>query len=274
MWFNMVKILSNQPLIHKVYGLPVQTLLRESFLFVVVIASYVLWKGFSKEKSLQTLREIGRGKLWFLLTVVGLFMIPTSLLGMAKVQGDVNALSCTMYFLCSATTILALEIRREENDENMVKRTGLLEIIVFTINCFLIFLYAPITSYVLGEYAAIVNSNPEQIAYQYARKHPGEVYFPWHTLPTLMAEGKAYHFDEAVYEQELGGFRITPGHFRKYVPSHLKEIAFYDPMETSYVMRFFPEFDRKTKVESLPGWTVYRKADEPLPKSTAGRTGR
>jgi hypothetical protein len=261
MWFNMVEILNNQPLIHKVYGLPLQSLLRESFLFIIVISSYLLWKFLGKEKTLHSLREIGKGKLWFLLTIVGLFMIPTSLLGFAKIQGDVNAFSYTTYFLCAATTILILEVRREETGEQRGKKTDPLEIILFTANCFLVFLYAPITSYVLREYVPIVNSNPEQIAYQYARKHPGEVYFPWHTLPTLMAEGKAYHFDEAVFERELAGFRLTPEHFKNYIPSKLKEIAFYDPIEVSYVMKFFPEFNRKIQVESLPGWTVYRKSD-------------
>jgi hypothetical protein len=261
MWFNMVKILSHQPMMYKVYGLPVQSLLRESFFFILVLASYLLWRFLGREKTMASLREIGKGKLWFLLTIAGLFMVPTSLLGFAKIQGDVNALSYTVYFLCCATTILVLEVRTEQTGEQRVKRKHAVEVLLFTANCFLILLYAPITSYVLREYVSTVNSNPEQIAYQYALKHPGEVYYPWHTLPTLMAEGKAYHFNEAVFERELAGFRLTPEHFRNYVPSKLKEIAFYDPMESSYVMKFFPEFDRKIKVGSLPGWTVYTKSD-------------
>ena len=37
-----------------------------------------------------------------------------------------------------------------------------------------------------------VGQNDPQLAYEFAVRHPGEAYFPWHPLASLLAEGRLY----------------------------------------------------------------------------------
>jgi hypothetical protein len=95
--------------------------------------------------------------------------------------------------------------------------------------------------------------NDAELAYDFAVRHPGEAYFPWHPLASLLAEGRLYHFDYALIDRFLGGYEPTVAHVRGYVPPGMRWIAARGRVWT---LRYFPEYSQETTLPELPGWTV------------------
>jgi hypothetical protein len=103
-----------------------------------------------------------------------------------------------------------------------------------------------------------LSKNPSQEAYEYAKRHPGEAYFPWNPISSLLAEGKLYHTTFGLWDRDLAGLKISDEHVRAYIPRNIKIMAFrLSKTEDRRIGRFLPEFKRKVTVEGLPGWTVY-----------------
>jgi len=63
-------------------------------------------------------------------------------------------------------------------------------------------------------------------AYSFAKAHPGEVYFPYDPLTTLLTDGKLYHFDYGLYDRRLAGEEISDEHFREHIPARLKYVLY------------------------------------------------
>ncbi|HVO33328.1 MAG TPA: hypothetical protein VMU17_05375, partial [Elusimicrobiota bacterium] len=100
--------------------------------------------------------------------------------------------------------------------------------------------------------------NPRSFAYQFALKHPQEVYFPLDPIATLLSDGKMYHFDVGLFDMtELFHEAIPPAQLRDYIPAHLKYLAFETNNQFSAAL--FPEFRHKTQLPELPGWTVFTR---------------
>ena len=122
--------------------------------------------------------------------------------------------------------------------------------------------------------------NPQEEAYEYIKKNPNsdEIYFPWKTLAVLMASKKLYHFEYAVKDRELAGFKPSMIHINQHVPKNMKYIAskfegylrfekrsrdyFYEltkQLKINNMVSFFPEFKTTTSIKELPGWTIISK---------------
>ena len=101
----------------------------------------------------------------------------------------------------------------------------------------------------------------------FAKKHPGEVYFPWHPLAGLMAEGRLYHFSYGLSDRELAGYPVSQEHFQRYIPAQTQYVALpeHAKRDAEYVFRYLPDFSRKVTADDLPGWTLYaREHDTPI----------
>jgi hypothetical protein len=95
--------------------------------------------------------------------------------------------------------------------------------------------------------------NDPQLAYDFAVQHPGEVYYPWQPLATLLAEGRLYHFDYALMDRFIGGYEPTPEHLRANLPPRMRWIAANGRVWTFH---YFPEFSQEVQLPELPGWVV------------------
>ncbi len=95
--------------------------------------------------------------------------------------------------------------------------------------------------------------NSNQLAYEFAARHPGEAYFPWQPLASLLAEGRLYHFEFGMADRYFGGYEPSPAHVRAHVPPRLRWIA---AQARSWTSTFFPEFSEETRLPQLPGWVV------------------
>ena len=256
------------------------------FLLPTTGVTFYLFYQFPVLIRLKKLRLWVDANRWIILVSVGVCMIPTAVLGKIKVGGALNNYSFVGYFLTAAFTLILLELAtgilpsHQQSPEKIVasKNSKLLICILVAI---LIIHYASSLRFIATNWRNLPN-NPEQIVYDYTKSHPGEVYFPWYSLATVMAERKLYHHPMGMQDREWANFSISDEHFRSHIPTKLKLVAFYkqDPgnnpmpylpnfnrlflhplvntLET-VVLKYLPEFSKSVKIEELPGWIVYQK---------------
>ena len=74
-----------------------------------------------------------------------------------------------------------------------------------------------------------------------------------------MAEGKLYHFEYAVIDRELAGFKPSDDHFRAYIPEKLRYVVFPTWHQSKKMLNYLPEFSQRTRLRELEGWIVYER---------------
>ena len=267
MIFNLVVHPSSEPWenhLLKAQGLAVVELLEECRWMLMVLIFYVAYE------MRPSAARSPEGKNWFqennmsLFVLVGLFMIPTSVVGRLKIAGALNALSYSVYFFALAVGQLFIELvtRKEPFPHDRVAK-GLVKVgtLFMLVTAFLIRTPTLLYYYMhLSQTVEEIDHNPLKLAYLYVKAHPGEVYLPRNPLVTFLAEGKLYHFDFSIGERAVAGYPITEEHFREYLPSHLHWVI-YAPLEMDeYVLRFLPEFYKRVELTDFPGWKVFTRS--------------
>jgi hypothetical protein len=103
-------------------------------------------------------------------------------------------------------------------------------------------------------------------AFDFARKHPNQVYFPYDPLSTLLVDKKLYHFDYGLFDRRLGGYEVSEEHFRKHLPSDLKYVVYPrwvaekdTPRES---LRYLKEFSGPMHFRGLEDWDIYIRPDD------------
>jgi hypothetical protein len=180
---------------------------------------------------------------------------PLAIAGKAKVGGDVNNLSLSLYFGALLIALLAVILLNHAVTGRVLGLAGCATIVFLALGT-----WGP-----ASDVLAKVSSNSEDRmdqAYRYARNHPGEAYFPWYPLSSLLGEGKMYHFAYGVFDRDLSGHRPTIEHFRSGIPDNVKYVCFEDSsslIPESYFLSFLPDFRRTVELDELPGWRVYAR---------------
>jgi hypothetical protein len=214
-----------------------------------------------------------------LLFATGLALLPMALLGLMKAGGTANNIGLVDYFLALGIAVLFLRLAahpefRHEAGRRALQASVLVLLIVMALR----------TSMAFVRFARETPKRwppPAQVAYEYARKHPGTVYFPWHTLSTLMGEGRYDHTAWGVMERETAGFPVSETHFRQGLPNNLQRIAVIDEDHLTsaiearnwghYLLRRLPEFRCRITVPELPGWLVLERGGEDCGHTTLSR---
>ncbi|MBD2004211.1 MULTISPECIES: hypothetical protein [Cyanophyceae] len=181
--------------------------------------------------------------------------MPLSVLHRAKLGGDVNAYSLTTYFLCAASSLMLLKSVVGADTKKLQQFSKLL---VAALCLAFIFTKSFNIKNLDYQFSNLLN-NPQEVAYNFSKKHPGEGYFPWNPLSTLMAEGKLYHFAFGLLDRERAGFKVNEEHFRRYIPDQIKLIAFPKSAQDKDTLKYLPEFSQQIIVDELPGWNVYTR---------------
>jgi len=186
---------------------------------------------------------------WLLPLLAAVCLLPTGALSANKVGGEPYALHSASYLLAAVAALLLDAARR-----------------------------APATRALAWGFCAIAIAaawqsgrplawaprpplwqNDNQLAYEFALRHPGEAYFPWQPLASLLAEGRLYHFEYGMMDRLIGGYAPTPEHVRAELPPQLRWIAAHTRVWT---FTNFPDYGVSTTLPELPGWTVRARATD------------
>lgn len=242
-----------------------ELIVQYSLLPLSIVVSGLLYQLLFERQKYGSVRIWLHKNPWIVFAIAGLFLMPTGLMGKAKMGGDINNFSYSLYFISAAASLLfarSCESIKFQKSELAVKTARVLLLMLFS---------ALIFSRVFSSFSllaklpnnlekAFVNLQafPAEIAYNYAKKHSGEVYFPWHPLSHLLAENRMYHFEYGLIDRDLAGFPVSERHFRARIPTHLRFIAFHGRND-GYVLTLLPEFKKQIEIKELPGWTVYTR---------------
>jgi hypothetical protein len=199
---------------------------------------------------------------WFLPLLTAVLMVPSALIGRAKEGGAANALTPVTYFLVVTLTAWIADYRLREGEtwtdwpgRVVLGGTSLLAVML-TLACLnpwpkLIDNYHEL---------ADLGHNPQQVAFEFSRKHPNAAYFPWNPLSTLMADGKYYHFEYGLGDYYLAGDIPPPEQIRAQLPSAMAYLI-YPPKRQSEAMHgLLGAFSARIESPELPpGWIVYTR---------------
>jgi len=192
---------------------------------------------------------------WALFAAAALALAPTALLGRIKVGGNLNNFAPVVYF--GAMALAALVLGRAAGGRGGRLRRGSLAAAVA------VSLVSPLGlgGGLVREWSGVrsLADNPQDAGYRYARQHPGEAYFPWNPLSTLLAEGRLTDFEYGLFDRDLAGRPLPAEEFRKDLPAGLRLVAFPPDRQSEWVLRLLPEFSRRCEVPELPGWVCYER---------------
>ncbi|WYL99389.1 MAG: hypothetical protein HEQ19_07465 [Gloeotrichia echinulata CP02] len=271
LFFNMMTIPGNQPWEGGDNKIPViLSAAQELAGFCILQGSIVgFWILFTLPNDLAKIKAWLQENPVVLFVIVGLFFIPTSILGRVKVGGDFNGMY-TVYFLTLAANLVLLKQASNAATESeqatlqlqRIGRSWLMAIVImftiYNINLPVSIIYQDLPNFF---------HNVHQVVYEYSRKNPGKVYFPWHPLSVLMAENKLYHIDSGPFDRYLAGYPISKDDFMAYIPEKFTMIAIPTWADTvgefgKFYLHYLPDFTRKIEVPELSGLIVYAKEVE------------
>ncbi len=200
-----------------------------------------------------------------LFILVGLAELPLALLGYLKIAGDVNAMSYVAYFIiCGATLLLAGEASAtSERAARAARRTlwalpaGLL---------LMVMLVQEPGSLDTWRRPLALAELPHERAFEYARRHPHEIYFPRLTLVSYLAEGEIYHQSAGLLDRQAAGLPLSQEHLRAHLPARMRAIAMAENGFMSEIEELgLPEFSQAFHDPQLPGFVIYRRPDDESP---------
>jgi hypothetical protein len=223
---------------------------RTIWLLLAILAVYlVLWALGAKASSPSDIESI----LLFA-SVIG---IPESVIGLAKPGGWNNTL---LYFAYFAFLLFLLWIQR---------LAAALHYSTSRIALFLrLVLVALVVLAGIGIQRFLMpnvklawsprDGSRETVAYEFMRKHPGEVWFSRYPLAGYLAEGKLYHCDMGFLDRVLARLPTPDSLLDKYMPNGGRVMACAD--DCSYQRLPLTHYYR-TSIPELPGWTVWERRD-------------
>ncbi len=257
LYFSLVEVPSRHPRnISELAsaGTQVEDLLDMAALTVLAIFSACLLRPQTKPDSDSSHTSFDWGG-WPIFLTAALLPLPTAILGRIKDGGTDNNYAMVDYFLTIAAALCLLRLTALPAFRAHPVLPRALPTAVALLLCIQMSRTIPDLIRLRGQIHAFARGTWSQRAYEFARERPGEVYFPWRPLATLLAEKRLYHVTYGVYQRELAGFPVTPDHLRRYLPKSMRYVAMEGEI-TPYARKVLPEFRCRVEVSGLAGWTV------------------
>jgi hypothetical protein len=176
---------------------------------------------------------------WLPPLLAALFLLPTGALGANKLGGQPNSFHSVYYAITGSAALLAAA--RAPAARRLAWAFCLAGILA---------------AWHSGRthWARPLWRNSQQVAFEYDQRHPGEVYFPWQPLASLLAEGRLYHFEYGIFDRALGGDPPTEQHLRAHLPPAMRWIA--TTHKAGWTFTLLPEFSEEVHPPELDGWDV------------------
>ncbi len=250
-----------------------QGLLRRGAKALLVLGGLFLWQTFFNGSVSKPTDNPGISRLaswirqpWGLCCWLALWLAPTSLLGRVKAGGDNNAYGPAIFFLCLGAALWLIHLLHERNSEKPFPAAHAGWLLWPVMACASV--AAAWLLLITTKNLKRTENHPMNLAVSYARQHPGQVYFPWNPLLTLMSEQRAYHFAYGVYDRALAGRPVTPEHFRTGLPADIQEVLCARNEDRSLLAVHLTNYTREVRLPELPGWVILRRDDaEPITSS-------
>jgi hypothetical protein len=96
----------------------------------------------------------------------------------------------------------------------------------------------------------------ERMVLGYLKSHPGEAYFPCHTLAHLVVEKRVYHTEIGVDYQEMAGYPPSLEQLHQYMPPRTR-ILCYPPNVVHKLPGFLGDDPTSFEVPELPGFLCF-----------------
>jgi len=209
-----------------------------------------------KSLNLGELKEWFKLNHWALYLLFGIFFVPISLTHFSIVGADLNSFSYVEYFWAIGICVF---IANNLNNKNLII-TRLLTILLLSLY---ITLRLP-TLFNLRESFAIATNSDERVAFDFAKSHPNQVYFPNNPLPTIYSDNKLYHIAHGLYVREMIGYPVDKNHFNEHIPTNLKYIVFpsRSKYNYNYIFKYLPKFNKPITIDELPDALVFIRSEE------------
>ena len=261
------------------------------FVFIIVVYGYLRFREGGKWCSVRYWLVQNP---WLVPVFVGLFCLPTSILGRMKVGGSLTALAYTNYFLFLGALLAVLHAANTKRRFGRLSANNVCGVLVLVSLGSVVAWSVPRLDR-LPVIVADLSRNSEVSGYSFAREHPGQVYLPHNPLITLMAEDRAYHLllpmltgqymDYAAGELGLATSEADDIAFLAYLPDDLQyvldRVNAGTPMTRRqiqrgsevYLRRYLPDF--RHTIPIAPGWqALVVKPDVPATESARQRLSR
>jgi len=189
--------------------------------------------------------------------LAAIVLVPPSVSGYIKVGGYLNNFGLTNLFVLLAATVGTAAVMTRHDSARGVR------VVVTIAACAIIGFRCARVAIIWNQLrpmaATIANpsANQQEIVFRYAKAHPGEVYFPWNNLSTLLAEGKLYHFEWGVQDRLDANLDPTPQQILAHLPPRIRYVAYYRKAQSSGAMAMFPRARDAPSLDELPGFIVF-----------------
>jgi len=246
MLFNILTLPSRHPWYSPLdveYGLELIDILKSSWLIWLMLVTGLIFC-FSNERYRPTgLSSLFREYPWIIFVLASIFMVPTSFLAAVKLGGTQSSFHFLYYLVIVGVLLLTSMGFRSVAS----LRPGVQRVLPYLSVAILAIVAWPQLGW-LKQAGQIYDNSLEQ-AYLIARNNPGEVYFPWMPLSTLLADSRLHHYEYGVWDRQLAGFGPGSDAYRQNLPMNMQYVLY--PSDITWVPSAFPK-DNPPALQYLP----------------------
>lgn len=203
----------------------------------------------------ETIRGWWRRNFWTLPLLMAITTFPLCAYAYAQEGGSANLAAPASYFgLLAALAALVQGLRHTK--ETITPRGRLTYL----------FLMACLAGLMIQAWDKLVklpqnfavwtrlSDNDQETAFRFMKKHPQEVYFPSHSLASMLAEGRVYHSFVGMQCLELAKVSVTEPQLSSGLPERIRIIVLRGENITE-PLTYLPQYNQPAPLVDMPGWT-------------------
>jgi hypothetical protein len=248
-WFGAGTLWHNLVVIPSRYAIEFQRLGPQ--LGDLLIVTCWMWPvGWLAWKTRPTAAPTGDDQAGWLLVLAALVLLPSGLLAALKFGGGANSIHSVSYGMLGASFV-GLQLASAAR-ARIALLAGIAIVLAIDLERVLTF----------GHFDHPEPGRQHREAFEFARTHPGQAYFPWDTLATLMAERRDYPFDMGVADWRTAGEAPEAAVIRRALPETLAFVIYHERDQTEEMLRVLPEFNRR---HAAGAWRIYTRAGPNAP---------
>lgn len=265
LFFHMFTLASHQSMKDSQYGVAwiiysgLRDVLVTSAHDLTLLCLFVSFNLLFVKREAEGLRAWFASRRWTLIALVAIFSPIASVPAYMGIGGWVNSIAPTDYFILLAAMTCAIETAAaiDLGLAPILQPVVIYALLIFGDAVGFIAIFLP--SGVLGNWKTVAHpyQGPEYAAFEFTKKHPAQVYFPWDPMVTLMAEGRLYHFEWGYLDRYLAGRSPSAATVTAHLPAQVQMIVYTAPPQSTAMLDVLGNFHRQIEVPEMPGCIVF-----------------